>query len=151
MFGWLRRCLGRRPNPLDLEQRLARCLEGRTSLRLEGEDLYAQFAGTPGTDEAREQARKGRLDLASEAFLEHFHDRIRPIFFLHYSEPHLLRPRLEQYPTDCRAILQGVADLLAHRHSPLGVKPQSFGGTIDWFSDFQDHSWGRAHLLDLRE
>ncbi len=151
MFGWLRRRLGRRPGLLDLEQRLARCLEERTTLRLEGEDLYAQFAGTPGTDEARGQARRGRLDLAAEALLEHFHDRIRPIFFLHYSEPHLLRPRLEQHPAECRAILQGSEDLLAHRFSPLGAEPRSFGGTIDWFSDFQDHSWGRAHLLDLRE
>ncbi len=151
MFGWLRRRLGRRPDPLDLEERLARCLEERSCLRLEGEEVFAQFAGSPSTDEARAHARNGRPGLAAEALLEHFHDRIRPIFFLHYSEPHLLRPRLEQHPADCRAILQGTEHLLSHRFAPLGVEPQTFNGALDWFSDFQGRSWGRSHVLNLRD
>lgn len=146
------RTLGPKSERLDLERRLERCFEERSSLRLEGEELYGQFL-TSGValDEARSQARKGRLDLAAEALQEHFHERIRPLFFLHYSEAPLLKPRLEEHPADCRALLHETEGLLAHRFTPLGVEPYTFTGTIDWFSDFQDRSWVCAHVADLRD
>lgn len=143
---------GSRSDRLDLEKRLGRCMEERSPLKLDSEELYGQFTGASSAlDEARSQARRGRLDLAAEGLLEHYHDRIRPIFFLHYSEPDLLRPRLEEHPADCRALLAEAENLLAHRFTPLGVEPYSFSSSIDWFSDFQGQSWPNAHVVDLRD
>lgn len=151
-MGRIQRSLGAKSERLDLERRLQRCFEERLSLRLEGDELYGQFGtASAALDDARAQARKGRLDLAAEALQEHFHDRIRPLFFLHYSEGPLLKPRLEEHPADCRALLQETDALLAHRFSPLGVEPVGFSGSIDWFSDFQNRSWVCAHVQDLRD
>ncbi len=136
----------------DLEARLSEHVHERLPLTLEEPELYFQLNPlTAALEEARAAARAQRLHEASEHLLEHFHDRIRPLFFLHFTECDMLRPALAERREEANRLLSEVERSLHHTFGPLGVEEQSFQGAIDWFSDFKGGSWMYGSQEDLEE
>lgn len=136
----------------DLEARLEAHVLERLPLILEEPEIYLQLNPlTAALDEARAAARAQRLHEASEHLLEHFHDRIRPLFFLHYTECEMLRPALAERREDANRLLTEVEKSLHHTFAPLGLEEHTFQSAIDWFSDFRGGSWMYGSVEDLLE
>ncbi|MEW6284444.1 MAG: heparinase II/III family protein, partial [Candidatus Eremiobacterota bacterium] len=137
--------------PEDLEARLELHARERLPFAVEEEELYLQLEPlTAALEEARSAARSNRLHEASEHLLEHFHDRIRPLFFIHHSECDMLRPGLLERPEECNRVLAEAERAQRHAFSPLGVEEYTFPSAIDWFSDFRGSSWMYGPVEDLK-
>lgn len=135
-----------------LELRLAEHRAERTPLEFTDEEFYANLVGTTASlDEARAQARSGNLRQASIHLWEHFHDRIRPRFFLHPAELDSMVEVLREHTADCRRLVREADQTVSHTFCPLGSEPYHFPAAIDWFSDFQGKSWVYAHVESLKE
>lgn len=144
----MRDMLGRE---ITLERRVSEARLNREPLKLNDEELLAQFRAASTTlEEAKRAARKGRFKSAQGKLAEHVLDRSKPKFFIHSSQHDQILAQLSKDSIPLRKTLMHAEEAKNRSFIALGLE-KSFPAAIDWFTDFEEKSWIFGADSDLRD
>ena len=136
---------------INLERRVSEARREREPLSLSQEELLSQFrAASLDLEEAKRAARKGRFKFAQEKLSAHLIDRMKPRFFLHYSQREKLISQLSRDSYSVRRTMLVAEEAKNRSFLAVGIE-KSFPNAIDWFSDFGEKSWIFGADSDLRD